>query len=101
MTGGHAYTPVKPFDWYVFGGFDGQLVAHDITLDGNTFESGPSVPRNWLVGDLELGAAVVFNNWRVSYTQVFETHTFVENKVDRINLGHWLYRRVSKEFRIW
>jgi hypothetical protein len=76
MTGGDAYTPVKPFNWYVFGGFDGQLVAHDITLDGNTFENSPSVPRNWLVGELELGAAVMFNNWRVSYTQVFETHTF-------------------------
>jgi hypothetical protein len=25
----------------------------------------------------------------------------VESKVDCINLGHWLYRRVSKEFRIW
>jgi lipid A 3-O-deacylase len=76
MTGGDAYTPVKPLDWYLFGGFDGQLVAHDITLDGNTFGNGPSVPRNWLVGDLELGAAVIFNNWRVSYTQVFETYTF-------------------------
>jgi lipid A 3-O-deacylase len=76
MTGGDAYTPVRPFDWYLFGGFDGQLVAHDITLDGNTFGDGPSVPRNWLVGELELGAAFMFNNWRVSYTQVFETHTF-------------------------
>jgi lipid A 3-O-deacylase len=77
MTGGDAYTPVKPLDWYLFGGFDGQVVAHDITLDGNTFGNGPpSVPRNWLVGDLELGGAVMFNNWRLSYTQVFETHTF-------------------------
>ena len=76
ITGVDAYTPVRPFDWYLFGGFDGQLVAHDITLDVNTFGDGPSVPRNWLVGELELGAAFMFNNWRVSYTQVFETHTF-------------------------
>jgi hypothetical protein len=38
--------------------------------------SGPSVPRNWLDGELELGAVFMFNNWRVSYTQVFETPTF-------------------------
>jgi len=76
MTGGDAYTPAKPLDWYLFGGVDGQVVAHDITLDGNTFGGGPSVPRNWLVGDLELGGAVMFNNWRLSYTQVFESHTF-------------------------
>jgi len=76
MTGGDAYTPIKQLNWYLFGGFDGQLVAHDITLDGNTFESGPSAPRNWFVGELELGGAVMINNWRLSYTQVFETHTF-------------------------
>jgi lipid A 3-O-deacylase len=76
MTGGDAYTPVKPLNWYLFGGFDGQVVAHDITLDGNTFGGSASVPRNWLVGDLELGGAIMFNNWRLSYTQVFETHTF-------------------------
>jgi lipid A 3-O-deacylase len=76
MTGGDAYTPAKQLNWYLFGGFDGQVVAHDITLDGNTFVNGPSVPRNWLVGDLELGGAVMFNNWRLSYTQVFESHTF-------------------------
>ncbi len=76
MTGGDAYTPVKPFDWYLFGGVDGQVVAHDITLDGNTFGGGSSVPRIPVVGELELGAAVMFSNWRVSYTQVFETHTF-------------------------
>jgi hypothetical protein len=76
MTGGDAYNPVKQFDWYLFGGVDGQLVAHDITLDGNTFVNSPSVPRNWFVGDLEVGAAIMFKNWRVSYTQVFETQTF-------------------------
>ena len=62
MTGVGAYTPVRPFDWYLFGGFDGQLVAHDIRLDVNTFGDGPSVPRNWLVGELELGASFMFNN---------------------------------------
>ncbi len=76
MTGGDAFTPVRPLNWYVFGGVDGQFVAHDMTLDGNTFGSNVSVPRNWLVGDFEGGAAVMFANWRVSYSQVFETHTF-------------------------
>ena len=70
--GGRIPLDVKACDRILFGKYTG----NDITLDGNTFGNGPSVPRNWFVGDLELGVAVMFNNWRLSYTQVFETHTF-------------------------
>jgi lipid A 3-O-deacylase len=76
MSGGDAYTPVRPLDWYVFVGADGQAVAHDITLDGNTFTSSPHVSRKWDVGELEAGFAVMWYGVRIAYTQVFQTEEF-------------------------
>jgi lipid A 3-O-deacylase len=76
MTGGDAYTPVRPFNWYFFVGADGQAVLRDITLDGNTFESSPQASRKWDVGELEAGVAIMMYGVRVSYTQVFQTEEF-------------------------
>lgn len=76
MTGGDAYTPVKPFNWYFFVGADGQAVVHDITLNGNTFQSSPHVSPKWDVGELEAGIAVIMYGVRVAYTQVFQTEEF-------------------------
>jgi len=43
---------------YLFAGADIRYVAHDITLDGNSFRSGPRVDKmNW-VNDLTWGLAV-------------------------------------------
>ncbi len=76
MTGGDAFTPVRPFNWYFFVGADGQAVAHDLTLNGNTFQSSPHVTPKWDVGELEAGVAVMLRGVRISYTQVFQTETF-------------------------
>ena len=46
LSGTDAYTPTRPFAWYVFAGANGQAVGTDVTLDGNNFRSsrhvGPS-----------------------------------------------------------
>ena len=43
---------------YLFASADGRYVAHDITLDGNSFRDGPRVDKfNW-VDDLTWGCAV-------------------------------------------
>ncbi|MBV9735751.1 MAG: lipid A deacylase LpxR family protein [Acidisphaera sp.] len=76
LTGADAYTPTRPFAWYIFAGFDGQAVAHDITLDGNTFESSAHVSRQPFVGEAEAGLAVMFAGLRVSYTHVVQTQEF-------------------------
>lgn len=76
LTGGDAYTPTRPFAWYVFAGFDGQAVAHDITLDGNTFESSAHVSRQPWVGEAEAGLAFILHGVRVSYTHVVQTQEF-------------------------
>ncbi len=65
------------FGWYVFGGVGGYAVGHDISLDGNVFRGSRSVDRKPFVADLELGAAVFWQNIRLSYTQVWRTKEFV------------------------
>ncbi len=79
-SGGDAFTPAKPFAWYVFAGAGGQGVAHDITLDGNDFQNGASVKLKPLVGELEAGLAVIAFGARLTYTHVLQTQTFEHQK---------------------
>lgn len=80
MTGGDAYVQTRPFAWYVFAGADGQVVAHDITLDGNTWQNSASVKRKLFVGELEFGFAVIWHGVRLSYTHVLQTAQFSGQK---------------------
>jgi hypothetical protein len=64
------------FGWYVFGGVGGYVVGRDIFLDGNTWRDSRSVDRRTFVADLEVGAAVFWQNVRLSYTQVWRTKEF-------------------------
>jgi len=51
---------------YVFAGVEGRAVARDIFLDGNTFQKSPSVDKEPLVGELAVGAALLFPGGRLS-----------------------------------
>ncbi len=65
------------FSCYAFGGVDGRAVAHDITLDGNSFRSGPSVRKNNFVADLSWGVAFqIFRHVEIAYTRTFRTEQF-------------------------
>ncbi len=46
LSGGDAFTPTRPFAWYVFGGVDGQAVAYDLLLQSNPFRGGPHVSHD-------------------------------------------------------
>ena len=88
MTGADAYTPVQPFSWYVFAGGDGQAVAHDIFLDGNTWrDQGPHVSKKWDVGEITAGAALIWQGVRVTYTQTWQTEEFNGQKGGLFNFG--------------
>jgi hypothetical protein len=76
MSGTDAYTPTQPIVWYVFGGAVGRLVAHDLLVQGNDFQSSRGVPLEPLQGDLEVGAAVIVYGLRVTATEIFETAEF-------------------------
>jgi lipid A 3-O-deacylase len=64
------------FGAYVFAGVDGRAVARNIFLDGNSFEDSRSVSKRPFIGDLELGAAVTVDRFRLSFTHVFRTKEY-------------------------
>jgi lipid A 3-O-deacylase len=62
---------------YGFCGLDGRAVGHDITLDGNSFRSGPSVRKNPFVGDASMGFALqVLRHVEIAYTRIIRTEEF-------------------------
>lgn len=72
---------------YAFGGVEGRIVGHDITLDGNSFRDGPSVDKNVFAADLRWGAAVqLFRHVELSYTRIVRTEEF-DRQVGRDILG--------------
>ncbi|MFH1804284.1 MAG: lipid A deacylase LpxR family protein [Pseudomonadota bacterium] len=65
-----------PFSGYLFAGVSGRWVLRDITLDGNTFADSASIDKEPLVGDLQIGAALIIGQTRLSYTHVYRTREF-------------------------
>jgi lipid A 3-O-deacylase len=60
-----------------FGGAQGRAIARNIFLDGNSFASSRSVPKNYLVADIIFGAELFYsNNFRVSATGVLRSSEF-------------------------
>ncbi len=87
FSGTDAYTPTRPFVWYVFGGVDGQVVGTDVTLTGDNFQSSRHIAAKWDVGELELGAAVIYHGVRLTYSQTWQTQEFRTAKAGLFNFG--------------
>jgi hypothetical protein len=68
--------PRNGWSWSLFTGLEGRAVARDIFLDGNTFANSHSVDKNIVVVDATAGAALTYNNTRLSYTVVYRTREF-------------------------
>ncbi len=58
-----------------------------MTLTGNNFQSSRSVATKWDVGEMELGAAMIYHGVRISYTQVWQTQQFRTAKSGLFNFG--------------
>ncbi|MQU07837.1 lipid A deacylase LpxR family protein, partial [Pseudomonas helleri] len=56
--------------------FDARLIAHDITLDGNTFRSSHSVDRRVFVADIGYGIAVTRGGWKFAIARYYRTREF-------------------------
>ncbi len=88
MSGSDAYTPTRPFVWYVFAGADGQAIARDEFLDGSTFRSNsPHVTKKPFVGEIEGGLGVMLYGMRVTYTQTWQTQEFRTQRSGLFNFG--------------
>lgn len=75
-TGGEAYDQIQPFAWYLFAGGGAKLVAHDTFLQGTIFRDSRSVPLEHVVGNFDVGAAILWHGLRLSYVQVFQSDRF-------------------------
>jgi len=88
MSGSDAYTPNRPFAWYVFASAAGQGIARDVFLDGSTFRGhSRSVDKRPYLGELQLGLAAMFYGVRLTYTQTWQTESFKGQKSGLFNFG--------------
>jgi lipid A 3-O-deacylase len=76
LSGGDAYTPTRPFAWYVFAGADGQAVAYDMLLQSSPFRGGPHVSTIWDVGEMQGGFAIITHGMRLTFAYVAQTQEF-------------------------
>jgi hypothetical protein len=76
LSGGDAYTPTRPFAWYVFAGVDGQAVAYDILLQSSPIRSGAHVSPIWDVAEMQGGFAVMAYGMRLTFAYVAQTQEF-------------------------
>jgi lipid A 3-O-deacylase len=77
---------------HAFAAFDVRYVAHDITLDGNTFKDSASVDREDWVADLGIGVAAHWGNWKIAFARYFRTREFRGQDSDA-ELGSLTIRR--------
>lgn len=71
----------KNFGAHLFAGITGIFKGRDIFLDGNTFSDSHDVNKEYLVGDLVLGASIIFSKVKLSYAQVFRTREFEKQDI--------------------
>lgn len=82
------------FGWYLFAGAEGRAVLHNIFLDGNTFTASHSVDREPWVGDLQAGLVLTWKNYRLSFTNIFRSKEFTDQR------GSADYGSISLSMRI-
>lgn len=66
-------TPDDEFSWYLFAGLEGRAVARNIFLDGNSFRDSPRIDKEYFVGDTTLGAAITWDDYRLSYNMTYRS----------------------------
>lgn len=64
------------FSAYLSAAVGGRLVLRDIFLDGNTFEDSHDVDKELLVGEVMLGASILWRRFKFSYAHVLRSHEF-------------------------
>ncbi len=80
LPGSGFFRPARKFGWYLFAGLEGRYVLHSIFLDGNTFKSSHSVDRKPWVGDIQAGLVLTWRDIRLSFTNIFRSDEFTEQK---------------------
>jgi hypothetical protein len=88
-------TEDAPWGWYIFAGNQDRLVARNIFLDGNSFESSRHVPKKPFVADLTTGAAMTYGEgFRLAFSFTVRTDEFRGQ-----SLGPDQFSAISLSFR--
>jgi lipid A 3-O-deacylase len=80
LPGSGFFEPTGDIGGYIFAGVDGRAIGRNLFLDGNSFEQSRSVDKLNLVGDLEMGAAVTFRAFELSFTHVIRSREYSTQK---------------------
>ncbi len=80
LPGSDFFIPTKELGGYLFTTISERAVAHNIFLDGNTFADSPSVDKKNFVSSLQVGAAITYEQTRLSYTHVFMSKEYDTQK---------------------
>ncbi|SHE53826.1 hypothetical protein SAMN02745148_00566 [Modicisalibacter ilicicola DSM 19980] len=92
--GRQGFTADAGFGWYGFIGTQGRYMAHNLLLDGNTFEDSHDVERREWVGDLTAGVVLSWDRFQVAFTNVWRTREFEsQDEADQfgsVTLSTWL-----------
>jgi len=84
LPGSSYLRPADGFNWYTFASLGARLVGRNIFLDGNTFTDSPSVEKRHLVGDMQAGIVLQYEDLRLSYTYTLRTEEFIgQDQVNR------------------
>ena len=78
--GSYFYEPQAGIGAYLFAGVESRFVARNLFLDGNSFAGGPQVQKEWLVGDLSVGGAIAFPDFRLSFVHMFRSREYASQK---------------------
>lgn len=93
-SGVQYFKPDGGFGWFVFANLEGRFMAHNMLLDGNTFEDSHSVDREKWVGDAQLGVSLLWDRWQLSFASVWRSHEFEtqqeHDQFGSITLSAWL-----------
>jgi len=76
FVGSTYFVPRFKPNWYFFMGYESRLMARNIFLDGNTFVASPSVTKEILVGDAQIGFAIHLHKMRFAFSNVLRTREF-------------------------
>jgi lipid A 3-O-deacylase len=76
LPGSQTFDSEHGWGWYAFAGAEVRYMARSIFFDGNTFGRSHRVKKRRLVGDFQLGLALLFDSFRLTYTHVFRTREY-------------------------
>jgi len=77
------FKPLHRFGVHLFFAVDGNYVARNILLDGNTFRDSHSVDKKSFVADFTGGIGIIIHRFKITYSYVHRTKEFETQREDQ------------------